>query len=244
MAKLKKLNISHLTSLIEIKEDSFKHLVSLEILHCRSNPLLDSFAMEDLRRLKHLKELDLRSNALTSLDFGVLEMNKDVERIDESEDEKKLFEDQFKKLRVLMLSGNPWNCDCSMMKSLSLFDHKAKYFQKSANNDEARCKTPSDLLSKLLYELPIDFVCAAHERQKSPRIPIYDPPQFLRPKSIMLSVFSVVGVIVLGVIIGFAIVCIKRRLKSNDTGYASSPIRYTTVRDSTISNVVNTHYSA
>lgn len=244
LTKLEKLNISALPDLKEIKKDSLKYLTSLEVLHCRGNKKLRNFDMENLRQLKHLRELDVSNNSLTSLEFGEILMSVDAGKLKEAEaDLEKKYEDQFKKLRVLKLAGNPWSCDCSMMKSLSLFDHKAAYFNKSVINDEARCKTPHDLSSKLLYDLPIEYVCAAHEKQYSPKIPVYDPPQFLRPKSIMLTVFSVVGVVVLGVIIGFVIVCIQRRLKSSDEGYASSPIRYTTVRDSTISNIANSPYS-
>lgn len=243
LSKLTKLNISALPNLTAIKADSFKHLVSLEVLHCRSNPKLSSFDMENLRILKHLKELDVTNNALTSLDFGQLVMHEPENTEPSSEAIDKRFEDQFKQLRVLRLAGNPWNCDCSLMRSLSLFDHKSAYFNKSMNEDDARCKTPADLLSKLLYRLPNEFVCAASDKQKPLKIPVYDPPQFLRPKSIMLTVFSVVGVVILGIIIGFAIVCIKQRLKSNDEGYASSPIRYTTVRDSTISNIAHSPYN-
>lgn len=240
LTKLEKLNISALPNLTAIKADSFKHLASLEVLHCRGNKKLSSFDMESLRMLKHLKELDVTNNALTSLDFGEIVLNEDSEKVGTLTE--KRYQDQFKKLRVLRLAGNPWNCDCSMMKSLSLFDHKAAFFNKSVNDDEARCETPTDLLSKLLYRLPDEFFCASNDKQKPLKIPVYDPPQFLRPKSIMLTVFSVVGVVILGIFIGFAIVCIKRRLKSNDEGFASSPIRYTTVRDSTVSNIANAPY--
>lgn len=245
LSELKQLNISTLPELTEIKKDALKPLTSLEVLHCRGNKKLSSFDMQDLRDLKHLKELDVSYNALTSLDFGEIDITENSEKMSNgvkvNETDKK-FED-FKKLRILKLAGNPWNCDCSIMKSLSLFDHKASYFLKSVNNDEARCKTPYDLLSKHLYDLPIEYVCAANAKQKAPKIPVYDPPQFLRPKSIMLTVFSVVGVVVLGVIIGFAIVCIKRKLKESEPGYSASPIRYTTVRNSTVSNIANAPYT-
>lgn len=245
LSELKQLNISALPELSEILQDSFKPLLSLEVLHCRGNKKLTSFNMENLRELKHLKELDVSHNSLTSLDFGEIDVKEEVEKLSDGGKitivETKY--EYFKKLRVLKLAGNPWNCDCAIMKSLSLFDHQAHYFLKSTNNDDARCKTPYDLLSKHLYDLPIEYVCAANAKQKSAKIPVYDPPQYLRPKSIMLTVFSVVGVVVLGIIIGFAIVCIKRKLKESEPGYSASPIRYTTVRDSTISNIANTPYT-
>jgi Leucine-rich repeat (LRR) protein len=218
LERLEFVNISGMSLLTEIKENSFKHLLSLETLICRGNKKFDTFEMEDLRDLKHLKQLDVSHNLLTTLEFGEIGNH---------------HESQFEQLRTLKLAGNPWICDCKMMRSLTVFNHSAKYFKKSSNNDAARCGKPFDLTSKLLYDLPLDYVCASHEKQKDPRIKIYEPPQFLRPKSIMLTVFSVVGVVILGIIIGFVIVCIKRKLKPNDASYSSSPIRYTTVRNST-----------
>jgi len=239
LSKLEQLNISSLTQLTEITKDTFKIVQSLEVLHCFGNKNLKDFNMEDLKDLKHLRELDLSHNALITLDFGIKEEEGSGDKAPESH---KTPRAEFRKLRSLRLEGNPWKCDCEMMLGLSVFDHKAKYFIKSTNNDDARCKTPYELSGKLLYELPIDYTCASHSNQKA-KIPIYDPPAFLRPKSIMLTVFSVVGVVILGIFIGFAIVCIKRRLKASDVGYASTPIRYTTVRESTISNVANSPYS-
>lgn len=240
LSKVEKLNISAMPELAEIKENSMKHLTSLEVLHCRGNKKLENFNMEDLRKLKHLMELDISNNSLTALNFGYFEVNDTLK----PKEQYRKFEDEFKRLRVLKLAGNPWNCDCHIMKSLSLFDHNASYFKKSFNNDEARCKTPYDLSSKLLYDLPIEYVCHDKGRHSSGKTPqIYEPPQFLRPKSIMLTVFSVVGVIIVGIMLGFVIVCVKRRLKSNEEGYSTSPIRYTTVRNSTVSNIVNAPYS-
>lgn len=240
LERVKHLNISSMPDLLSIEENSMKHLPSLEILHCRGNKKLDSFDMENLRGLRHLKELDVANNALTSLDFGDIAIEKTFETMKEIKEEHGKYEDQFKMLRSLKLAGNPWNCDCVLLNALSLFDHNAAYFSKSEKEDDARCKTPTGLASKFIYHLPFDHVCVTHGKQK---IPIYDPPQFLRPKSIMLTVFSVIGVVVLGIFIGFGIVCIKRRLKRDEPGYSSSPIRYTTVRESTISNVVNSPYS-
>jgi hypothetical protein len=240
LERVKRLNISSLPDLLSIEENSLKHLTSLEVLHCSGNKQLDSFDVEKLRELRHLSELDVTNNALTSLDFGDRIISKNFDTMGEIEDEHRKYEDQFKKLRKLTLAGNPWHCDCLLLNALSLFDHNATYFSKSEKEDDARCKTPTSLASKFIYHLPFDHVCVTHGKQK---IPIYDPPQFLRPKSIMLTVFSVIGVVVLGIFIGFGIVCIKRRLKRDEPGYSSSPIRYTTVRESTISNVANSPYS-
>lgn len=242
LEKLEQLNISSCPELTDITENALIPLKLLEVFHCRGNEKLTNFHMENLRELENLKDLDISDNALTKMEFGEMEFNKNAENLDGSEPNEK-YKNQFKQLRILKLAGNPWNCDCRIMQALSLFDHTSRYYNKSLNNDEARCKTPSGLSSRIIYQLSHDYTCNTRASQKDLKIPIYDPPQFLRPKSIMLTVFSVVGVVVLGVIIGFAIVCIKRRLKANDPSYRSDPIRYTTVRDSTVSNIANLPYS-
>lgn len=229
MERLEYLNISGMPDLEVIEVGSFRPLKSLMHLFCHNNPKLIQMYMEDLRDLQHLKDLDISHNALVSLNFGDIV----------SPEHENRNHTQFKELRLLKLAGNPWNCDCHMLTSLSIFDHNSQYFKSSKNRDQARCNNPYDLTSKLLYELPIEYVCAYNEKQKEPRIKIYEPPQFLRPKSIMLTVFAVVGVVIMGIIIGFVIVCIKKKLKSSSTGYSSSPIRYTTVRDSTLPNITH-----
>lgn len=229
LERLEYLNISGMPDLEVIEAGSFKPLKSLEHLFCHNNLKLTDMHIEDLRDLLQLKELDISHNALISLNIGEIVST-------ENENRNKT---QFKQLRVMKLAGNPWTCDCHMLTSLSIFDHNSQYFKASKNRDQARCKKPYDLTSKLLYELPIDYVCASSDKQKEPRIKIYEPPQFLRPKSIMLTVFAVVGVVILGVIIGLVIVCIKKKLKASSTGYSSSPIRYTTVRDSTLPNITH-----
>lgn len=68
---------------------------------------------------------------------------------------------------------------------------------------------------------------------KAPIAAIYEPPKFLRPRSIVLSILSVCAVVVIGLVVGFGIICIKRKLRKSDLGFAA-PVRYTTVRNSTL----------
>ncbi|CAH1728689.1 unnamed protein product [Chironomus riparius] len=236
LEKLQKLSINFMDNLKSIEKKSFHNLNMLEVLHCSENKKLTDMDLEDLLNLINLKDLDLSNNQLKTLSFGELI---EIEKTENSTEVR----EYFKKLHNLKLSGNPWHCDCSMIKALEFFNHNSTYFNKAKKSDDsdARCKSPTEMSSKLLYILPFDFVCASDYKSKPLKIPVYDPPQFLRPKSIMLTVVSIVIVLVLGVIIGILIVCVSRRLKSNND-ITSNPIRYSAVRNSTISNAVNVPY--
>lgn len=234
LIKLEQLNMSGMNQLTAIEVGAIDPLVSLEVLICSGNKKLTFIDVQSLVQNSHLKKLDISHNNLTSLNFVAVLVE------DENNSTTKQY---FQHLNTLKLAGNPWHCDCKLMKALEVLNHNSSYFKKSANNDQARCETPYDLTSKLLYELPEKYDCIADLKQKPLKIPIYDPPQFLRPKSMMLTVLSVVVVVVVGLIIGFIIVCIKRRLKPNqyDTNSAN-PIRYTAVRDSTVSQRASAPY--
>jgi Leucine-rich repeat (LRR) protein len=243
LLKLETFNISGMTELTNIKVGTFSEMSSLEVLICRGNKKLNSFYLGDILKLEHLKTFDISQNNLTTLDFGEIMVDN---AMNSSEIEREKY---FRHLHTLKLEGNRWHCDCKIMKSLEIFNHNATYFKRAINTDEARCKTPIDRLSKLLYDLQShsiydlssNFYCS-DQKPKPMKIPVYDPPQFLRPKSVMLTVFAVVAVVIVGIIIGFIIVCIKRRLKSNEYSESSNPIRYTAVQDSTVPNIANLPY--
>lgn len=221
LVKLEQLNISGMPLLMTIEEGAFEPLDSLEVLICSGNKKLTSIDVKPLQHKVHLKELDISHNDLTTLNF---ELDENATEI------------HFQHLHKLKLAGNLWHCDCRLMKALDVFDHNSTYIKKSINSDEARCETPKELISKLLYDLPKKYFCVADYKQKPAKIQIYDPPQFLRPKSIMLTIFSIIAVGIAGLLIGLGIVCITRKLKPNPHIDSSNPIRYTAVRDSTISN--------
>lgn len=97
-----------------------------------------------------------------------------------------------------------------------------------------RCATPYELATDLLEDLLVDpEKCLITNNRKQPRVLPYEPPAFLRPRSILISLLSVLGVVMIGLVIGLVIVFVKKKLQEKDIGFVS-PIRYTTVRNSTI----------
>lgn len=97
-----------------------------------------------------------------------------------------------------------------------------------------RCATPYDLVTDLLEDLLVDLEkCSISNNRKPPRTLPYEPPGFLRPRSILISLMSILGVVLAGLVIGLAFVFIKKKLQEKDIGF-ESPIRYTTVRNSTL----------
>lgn len=145
---------------------------------------------------------------------------------------------EFTRLRSIELEGNPWHCDCEFYKVLQLWEHHGT--NDFYSDDEARCATPYDWAAKLLSDLEFPQMCkslGSSNMKQAPKPPIYEPPPFLRPRSIVLSILSVTVVVIIGLIIGFGIVCIKKKLAKNEFGF-TSPVRYTTVRDSTTSTVI------
>lgn len=140
----------------------------------------------------------------------------------------------FPKLRSVELDDNPWHCDCELHQSIQSIKHiLVDEFQAPL----ARCETPYYLAAVPLTGLSERSLCSGSPK-RTPKIPIYEAPAFLRPRSIVLSILSVGVVLLIGFVIGFAIVCIKRKLKASDFRFTSSPVRYTTVRDSTASTIL------
>ncbi|GAB0095146.1 Leucine-rich repeat [Sergentomyia squamirostris] len=214
LTSLVHLNISFMTELSIIREGTFLELKSLEMLMCSDNPRLTQFDVESLRKLKALRELDLSNCSLETLSIDITPTDDD---------------DDFPKLRLLKLENNPWNCDCRLFSALQEMEHHGR--KGFYSDDRARCSAPYDLSGILLDDLFKEPLCQMSEIKRTPRIPIYEPAPFLRPKSILLSVFSVIAVVTIGLAVGCAIVCIKKRLKQSDFGF-TTPVRYTTVRDS------------
>lgn len=141
------------------------------------------------------------------------------------------------KLRIFETVGNPWVCDCTLLQTLEFSGAHHR------NNDlETRCDSPYILAGTKMSNLTSDFICALRIPKKY-RVVDDDPPRFLRKRYIILTAITASVVIVIGLLIGFVVVCIRRRLKNDDFGV--EPIRYTSVRNSNLSafahvNPINT----
>lgn len=91
------------------------------------------------------------------------------------------------------------------------------------------------MVTDLLVDLLVDpDKCTITNNRKPPRIIKYDPPAFLRPRSLMVTTLSVLAVVLIGLAIGLAIVIVQKKLRDREVGMDST-IRYTTVRNSTMS---------
>ncbi|XP_055617758.1 leucine-rich repeat-containing protein 15-like isoform X2 [Toxorhynchites rutilus septentrionalis] len=222
------LNISGMSKLQDIETGTFAGLKSLEVLICSHNRQLQEFDMSDLKGLIRLHELDLSSCGLQHL-----HLDETIPEHDDSSDIAHI--EVFPKLRSVQLEDNPWHCDCELHQSVESIKHIL--VDPGFQAPLARCETPYYLAAVPLTSLGERALCSAPPK-RVPKIPIYEAPAFLRPRSIVLSILSVGVVLLIGFAIGFAIVCIKRKLKAADFGFTSSPVRYTTVRDSTASTIL------
>lgn len=228
---LTQLNISGMQLLDDMDTGTFGGLKSLEVLSCSNNPKLVEFDMSDLKGLIRLRQLDISHCAIQHL-----HLDEPIPVQDETSDI--AFIETFPKLRSVKLEGNPWHCDCQLYEIIESIKHILEdEFQAPHSSAEARCETPYDLAALPLTALSHDKSLCSTPPKKVPKIPIYEAPAFLRPRSIVLSLLSVVVVLLIGLIIGVVIVCIKRKLKENDFRFAS-PVRYTTVRNSTTSTIL------
>lgn len=228
--RLTHLNISGMNLLHEVAAGTFTGLHSLEVLVASHNPELTEFDISDLGGLTRLRELDISHCGIQHL-----YLNEPIPEHDEHSDIAHM--EVFPKLRSIDLEGNPWHCDCNLYEALESIKHiLSDEFQAPHSASEARCETPYDLAALPLTELAGKSLCSS-PLKKVPKIPIYEAPAFLRPRSLLLSIISVGVVLLVGFVIGFAIVCIKRKLKQSEFGF-TSPVRYTSVRNSTTSTIV------
>lgn len=136
-------------------------------------------------------------------------------------------------LKTFKTTGNLWMCDCDLMQILEYAGSHHLY-----TDEPTRCDTPYLLAGASLSNLTSTQICSMQIPKKY-KVIDEDPPRFRRKRYIILTVITASVVIVLGLMIGFVVVCIRRRLKRDDFGV--EPIRYTSVRSSNLSAFSNGH---
>ncbi|XP_030559372.1 carboxypeptidase N subunit 2 isoform X1 [Drosophila novamexicana] len=211
---LRRLNISEIVMLRTIELGALQ-LPALEQLDCARNPKLERLELSDLRHSRNLTQLDISQNALTTLTLNVSGNATNA---------------SWPRLRSLAIAGNPWYCSCELLQALEHAGAPQVLLQPASA--VARCDTPYLLAGLPLTNLTAEQICNMVIPKKY-RAVEDDPPRFLRRRYIILTVIIASVVVVAGLIIGFIVVCVRRRLKGND--YGVQPIRYTSVRGSNLS---------
>lgn len=130
-------------------------------------------------------------------------------------------------LKTFQIVGNSWMCDCNLFQTLEYAGSHHRL-----EGDQTRCDMPYIFSGAKLSNLTATQVCSMQIPTKY-QIIDEDPPRFRRKRYVILTVITASVVVVLGLIIGFIVVCIRRRLKREDFGV--EPIRYTSVRSSNLS---------
>ncbi|KAH8417945.1 hypothetical protein KR222_009026, partial [Zaprionus bogoriensis] len=221
MDALRRLNISEMPLLRSIESGALR-LPALERLQCARNPKLERLELQDLLGSRNLTQLDISQNALTTLALNGTAQTPSWPR-----------------LRSLAAAGNPWYCSCELLLALERAGAPQVLLQQPQSPTQShlvaavpRCETPYLLAGAPLTNQTAEQICSMVIPKKY-RAVEDDPPRFLRRRYIILTVIIASVVVVAGLIIGFIVVCVRRRLKGND--YGVQPIRYTSMRGSNLS---------
>ncbi|XP_065221430.1 chondroadherin-like [Planococcus citri] len=140
LIRLQELHISGMKNLSRIEENTFVSLMNLESLTCSFNEKLEfihpkAFAWRIHRKLK---VLNLNNNALRDLPQNLLD---------------------WRKLDVLNLRDNPWNCTCSLRWLYDLLEHRQHVYPEA--NVGIRCHYPKRLRNNTLLFAGNDLICDA-----------------------------------------------------------------------------------
>uniref|UniRef100_A0A182JZ86 LRRCT domain-containing protein n=1 Tax=Anopheles christyi TaxID=43041 RepID=A0A182JZ86_9DIPT len=222
LERLVELDVSNMPMLHTVEFESFENVKMIRTLAARNNTALEVFDLSILQHLTKLQELDLSNSNLKHL------------HTPSEEDDHRDVGAYVNALELLVLNNNPWHCDCALQQVL----HYVQYTNLLDYEEEettTRCETPYMFTTVHLADLTFIDVCDQPVIE-GPAGSMYEKPAFLRPGAIFLSLLSVGIVVGLGIIIGLVIVCLKRRLKAQGLGF-TSPVRYTSVRESTTSAV-------
>lgn len=210
---LRRLNISEMPMLRSIELGALE-LPGLEHVSCARNPKLERIEFVDLLQSRNLTQLDISQNALTTLSLNMSSTTSNS---------------SWPRLRSLAIAGNPWYCSCELLQAL---EHAGAPQVLQPLTVVPRCETPYLLAGAPLSNMTAEQICSMVIPKKY-RAVEDDPPRFLRRRYIILTVIIASLVVVAGLVIGFIVVCVRRRLKGND--YGVQPIRYTSVRGSNLS---------
>ncbi|XP_017477573.1 PREDICTED: leucine-rich repeat-containing protein 70 [Rhagoletis zephyria] len=220
LKSLQRLNISYMPVLKTIGKSVFTRLETLKRLDCSHNPKLVEFDLESLTHSSNLTNFDISYCALTTIS---LFMNV----TQESHTDIATLAKPWPHLHTFQSIGNPWYCDCDLIQTMEYIGAEG-----DTNINQPRCDTPYFLAGALVSNLSSQYICNLKIPKQYKAI-LEEPPRFLRKRYIILTVIVAAVVISVGVMLGFAIAAIRRRLKRDDFGV--EPIRYTSVRSSNLS---------
>ncbi|KAI8130787.1 hypothetical protein FF38_00426 [Lucilia cuprina] len=216
------LNISGMPNLKTIQNNTFSRLEHLTHLDCSNNHKLESFDLDSLMHCGNLTYLDISYCSLTSLN-----LNMDLSPLSADNNTNITLPKPWPLLKTFKTVGNLWVCDCQLFQVLEYAGSHHLY-----TDEQIRCDSPYILAGARLSNLTAKQICSIQIPKKY-KVIDEDPPRFRRKRYIILTVITASVVVVLGLIIGFIVVCIRRRLKRDDFGV--EPIRYTSVRSSNLS---------
>ncbi|XP_061397273.1 chondroadherin, partial [Musca vetustissima] len=215
------LNISGMATLKNVKYNTFTRLEHLTQLDCSHNTRLEKFDLDSLMHCVNLTYLDISHCHLSTLT-----LNMDLSGI--LNNTNITAHSPWPMLKTFQIAGNPWNCDCNLLQTLEYAGSHHRL-----EGDQSRCDMPFILAGVKLSNLTASGICSMRIPAKYQIVDENAPPRFRRKRYIILTVITASVVVVLGLIIGLIVVCIRRRLKRDD--YGVEPIRYTSVRSSNLS---------